>query len=203
VTGIVMATYLEAAPFVRGLGLRRSGKKPFRVYDGEHYRLILSGIGKANAAMATAVLALDGDVDTVINAGAAGALRDGFAVGDIRVIDRVVEGDRPRLRDGGPRIVTPDPVEGHAGATLITHDRPILEPADRARAAAVADLADMEGAAVVQACRTFGLRCHLVKIVTDTPEHSTSVHIIFNIRRTRRGLYEYCRTAFFAPGIIT
>jgi hypothetical protein len=45
---------------------------------------------------------------------------------------------------------------------------------------------------VVQACRKFGVRCHLFKIVTDTPSHEKDADIIANIEATRGILFDYC-----------
>ena len=47
-----MATMLEAKPFVTNIPLDSVSKHPFPVFRNEHMILIISGIGKANAAMA-------------------------------------------------------------------------------------------------------------------------------------------------------
>ena len=56
---LVMATLLEAKPFVKGLSLKRISSKPFPVYSGGNITAVISGIGKANAAMATAYACLE------------------------------------------------------------------------------------------------------------------------------------------------
>ena len=53
VTAIVMATMFEAKPFIESIPLEQVEKNPFSLYKNNNTFLILSGIGKANAAMAT------------------------------------------------------------------------------------------------------------------------------------------------------
>ncbi|MCP4673293.1 MAG: 5'-methylthioadenosine/S-adenosylhomocysteine nucleosidase, partial [Desulfobacula sp.] len=53
-TAVIMATMIEAKPFVSGLGLDQIHKKPFLVFKNEKFILLICGIGKANAAMGTA-----------------------------------------------------------------------------------------------------------------------------------------------------
>ena len=53
VIGIVMATMLEAKPFVVETPMKRIEKHPFKVYAKDDIYLVLTGIGKANAAMGT------------------------------------------------------------------------------------------------------------------------------------------------------
>jgi adenosylhomocysteine nucleosidase len=188
--GIVMATYLEAKPFVKGWELRRTEKSPFRLYERDHIALILSGVGKANAAMATAYLIWKHDARCILNAGAAGAMGK-MEVGDIFHIKRVIEYDRPAIPFGRKRVVVPALLPGFATATLATQDRAVLDAVRRERMSLIADLADMEGASVVQACKRFGARCYLFKVVTDTVEDSGTVDIVINIKRTRKKLFEF------------
>jgi len=191
--GIVMATWMEAEPFARGLSLNQVEEKPFRVYRGDDVVLILSGIGKACAAMAAVRLMDRYGAGIILNMGAAGALRDGFTVGQVLHINSIVECDRPVLISGKPRIFLPKVLEGHAMAVLATQDIPVLEPERRAALAVQADLIDMEGAAVAQACGLYGKDACFFKIVTDTPEHRKDADIIRNVRATRDDLYTYYR----------
>ncbi|HRZ28386.1 MAG TPA: 5'-nucleosidase, partial [Spirochaetota bacterium] len=74
-TGIVMATMLEAGPFIRGMGLAEIPGGPFPVYRGADAILAISGIGKVNAAVAVAYLACAHSPSLVLNLGAAGCTR--------------------------------------------------------------------------------------------------------------------------------
>jgi nucleoside phosphorylase len=189
-TGIIIATRLEAEPFIRGLGLSSIEKKPFRVYGSESFTLAISDIGKSNAAMASAHLIGRYSPARIINPGAAGSAENNFKIGDILHIDKVYELDRPRLLSGKPVAHTPDTMKGFLLATLATQDRPVFDPAQRAAAAHYADLVDMEGAAVVQACRAYGSEAYLFKVVTDTPL-SGKREIIPNMLATRNSLFEF------------
>lgn len=189
--GLVMATPLEAAPFIGEYVVEPVDEKPFRVYRGERHVLVLCGIGKARAAMATALLIQRFSPSVMINLGAAGALRSDFHVGDILQIDRVLEPDRPALVSGRERVAVPATLDGFASASLATQDRPMVSPDDRRAAGRVADLADMEGAGFLQACRLMETPAYLFKLVTDTIDDDTDKTIIENVRRTAPLLAEF------------
>jgi len=188
-----MATLLEAQPFVQGFGMSLVEKKPFKIYTGENLYLIISGIGKSNAAMAAAYLVCKYEIEAIYNLGAAGAVRTDMKLGDIFHIDKVLELDRPRLMTKGIRELKPNILKDFTAAVLATRDTPVIDASDRQETARHADLVDMEGAAVVQASRLFGIKCYLFKIVSDTPEHGKDIDIIFNIRRVRKLLFDFFR----------
>jgi nucleoside phosphorylase len=192
VTGIIIATKTEAKPFIEGLGLSLIEKKPVPIYGNSSTVLALSGIGKSSAAIAATDLADRYPLLRMINLGAAGSTGIKCTIGDIFHIHTVYELDRPRPDDDGPMEHRPDTLEGFPFASLATRDRPVLEEDDRIAAGKYADLFDMEGAAVVQACRALDVEVHLFKIVTDTMECSVK-DIIANIVATRNRFYEFYR----------
>jgi len=192
-----MATLLEAAPFIRDLGLREQAAVPFRLYGNGRVVLILSGIGKANAAMACAYLIQTLRPGLVCNLGAAGATGAGRALGECYHISRVIEPDRPDIKSGLPREHDPDVLNGFPLAILATQDRPLRGPAEGEAVAAIAQLADMEGAAVLQACRRFGARCFLFKFVSDTPGRRANAEIVRNIER-----YRDAHSRFFKDSVL-
>jgi nucleoside phosphorylase len=197
VTAIVMATMLEAKPFVQKMPLRQTRKAPFSLFRNQQILLLVSGIGKANAAMATAYLCLAFKPALIFNLGAAGAARFGYDLGEILHIHKIIEPDRPDLRTGEPCVHQPDLLEGFKTAKLATSDRAVLNPKDRQAIAQIADLLDMEGASVVQTCRKFESKCFLFKFVSDMPKHTRDQDIVDHIRRYRQGFYE-----FFADAVI-
>ena len=182
---------LEAQPLARALGLKVIIKKPFRIYAGGAYTLIVSGIGKAHAAMAAAHLVTACGASTILNAGAAGALTGELPLGGNYQVTRAAEPDRPKIFGRGMRTLVPDLLEGFPGATLATQDRPMVTGDERRDAARYAQLADMEGAAVIQASRLLGARCFLFKFVSDTPDHGSDFDIVANIRRLRSGFADF------------
>ena len=192
VTLMIMATMLEAKPFVGGLGLKPYDKKPFPVFTTENLVLVISGIGKAHAAAATAYGLLTFSPLVVINTGAAGALDGDHPTGSIYQISKIIEHDRPNILTGKPVHHKPDILKGFTDVVLASGDRPVINRKDRSRLAALAQLVDMEAAAVVQTCRTMAVPCHIFKFVSDDPGHTAGAHIIYNIRRFRADMFDFC-----------
>ena len=195
--GIVMATLLEATPFLDALSLQKTEDEPFEVFQHGDAVLVISGIGKANAAMATAYCCLRFSPEWICNVGAAGATGSGHPLGAIYHIDKVTEWDRPLLGSGAPHVHIPDTLEGFETAAIVTQDVPVLDPDLREQLSGCADLIDMEAAAVVQAARKFRTRCVLFKWVTDTPEHSGHGDIVKYIELYRE---PFCR--FFSNSVM-
>jgi len=186
-----MATMLEAKPFVLGMSLRQTRKIPFRLFQNDGILLIISGIGKANAAMATAYSCLKFKPACICNLGAAGATHSGYDLGEIFHIQKIVEPDRPDLKTGKPCVHKPDLLAGFKTTILATSDRAVLDPKERKAISINADLIDMEGASVVQACRTFKKNCYLFKFVSDTPDHTRDQDIVNHIRLYRKKFYDF------------
>lgn len=191
VVTLVMATRLEAQPFIDRLRLTALTQKPFATYGRDGLRLILSGIGKANAAMATAYACDHWQPPTICNLGAAGAVRTGIPLGAVRHVTRIIEYDRPLFATGRSHRHRPEVLEGFETGTLATGDRPVIDPAERVQMARKADLVDMEAAAVVQAGRRFAVPCRVFKFVSDTVEHTRDNQIVDNIRRLRGAFFEF------------
>ncbi|MCU0845285.1 MAG: hypothetical protein MUC76_10205 [Spirochaetes bacterium] len=191
-TGIVMATMIEAGPLIDSLGLSATEEGPVRVFSADGFPVLaVSGIGKVSAALAAQYLILNYGAGAIFNIGAAGATGNAMRTGDIYHIDSIIEPDRPRIMNRSQRSSTPDTLDGFRKAILATLDRPLVTAAERASVAARADLVDMEGAAVLQACRLFKARCYLFKMVSDTPEHESDTQIVENIRRLAAPLAEF------------
>jgi len=187
---MVMATMLEAKPFVLGMSLKQTRKTPFRLFQNDNTLLIISGIGKANAAMAVVYCCLKFKPGCICNLGAAGAAHSGYDLGETFHIRKVIEHDRPDLNSKKAYMIhEPDLLKGFKTAKLATSDRAVLDPLERKAISSAADLLDMEGAAVVQACRKFEASCYLFKFVSDTPDHTRDQDIVDNIRRYRERFY--------------
>jgi adenosylhomocysteine nucleosidase len=176
--GIIMATDLEAGPFITAFKMQEIEDRPFMVYGCDEIILIISGIGKANASMATAYICSKFDPEWVLNLGAAGATQASRELGDIYHIEKVIEPDRPHPGSGTPYVQTPDVLPGFQKAILATQDKAVDDIETFQRIAPLADLVDMEGASVVQASRRFEKRCLLFKFVSDTPVHAGKEELI-------------------------
>ncbi|RAG83947.1 nucleoside phosphorylase [Streptacidiphilus pinicola] len=131
--------------------------------------VLLTGMGKVNAATAVATVLARGPRPTaVVNLGTAGALKPGFA-GVTHEVSSVIQHDLDSamlasltgVTYGGPIGLT------GRGPVLATGDLFVADEAARARLAEEADLVDMEGYAVAQAVRQTGLPVRLVKHVSD------------------------------------
>ncbi|MFH1075182.1 MAG: hypothetical protein V1752_08855 [Candidatus Firestonebacteria bacterium] len=188
---LVMATLLEAKPFIGGLSLIRLDSKPFPVYRNKNIILVISGIGKTNSAIACAFSCLKFNPSCIVNLGAAGATDTGHALGKPLHIKKALEYDRPQFKSKSPHKHIPDIIEGFSYATIATFDRPVLDPAERHKLAKTADLIDMESASVIQACRKFKTKCYIFKFVSDTSEHTRDNDIVENIKIYRNIFFNF------------
>lgn len=182
---MVIATIMEAEPFINLLGLEETGDQPFPVYKGDDVLLIISGIGKANAAMATTYACSMLKPEWILNLGAAGATDVSRVLGSIYQIEKILEPDRPHLRTNTPYIQVPDLLPGFPTSVLATQDKAVTTIEDFREIAQIADLVDMEGASVLQAGKRFDTKCLLFKFVSDTPEHAGQGQIIEQIKDYR------------------
>ncbi len=129
--------------------------------------VLVTGVGKVNAAVAVATILGEFSPARVINLGTAGALRAG--VSGTQVISRVAQHD---LDDSALFAVTGlqfgAPIElGGGGPTLTTGDAFISDSATRERLAQQADLVDMEAYAIAHAASVAGVPVTIVKQVSD------------------------------------
>lgn len=148
-------------------------KEEAQFYDGD-LPLLLTGIGKLNAAVALAsVLARGPRPSEIINLGTAGALRPGWegthAVG--RVIQHDPAGERLR-RLTGESLGQPIVLADRDGPTLATVDGFISDPLVRKHLAQRAALVDMEAYALAAAANRVGVPIRVVKHVSDAGEQT-------------------------------
>ena len=154
----VTAFDTEARPLIDRLRLKRQPDKGFPVYAGENAWLAVSGIGKNNAAAATAHLhgrAGFPDNAVWINPGIAGH-RD-LAQGEARLVHKLT--DAATGRSWFPSITVHAPWQS---LPLVTLDRPGSDYAHDA-------LVDMEASGFMETALRFstGELVHCLKIVSD------------------------------------
>ncbi|MGC4933065.1 nucleosidase [Gordonia sp. DT30] len=136
-------------------------------------RLLITGIGKVAASVAlTRELATGPAADRIINIGTVGALHDHhlpLGHDGLFLPSAVFEHDlsSAELRAMGYAVTDRWELPDGDGTVLATGDTFVADPARRAELAAVADLVDMEGAAIAHVAALFGVPCRLVKVVTD------------------------------------
>ncbi|WP_133976697.1 nucleosidase [Kribbella voronezhensis] len=143
-------------------------------YVPEGIPVVLTGVGKTAAAVATAkALAARDTTDLVVlNIGTTGALRDGLS--GLYLPSEVVNHD---INAEAVRAIGLDPqeslkIEGGDGTVLASGDVFVTDPAVRERLAERAQLVDMEGYGVAFACREYGVPVRLVKHVSDTADEA-------------------------------
>ena len=137
-------------------------------------RVVVTGIGKTAAAVATVEALAGRDVSdlVVLNVGTTGALRDGLSGLYLpsEVINHDINADAVRALGLDPQESLK--VEGGDGTVLASGDVFVTDPVVRDKLAARAHLVDMEAYAVVYACQRFGVPVRLVKHVSDSADEA-------------------------------
>ena len=148
-----------------------------RPFLGEGDVLVVSGIGKVNAA-AAAQKAIDGGADEILNCGLVGGLDPEMSVGDVFEVSQAVEYDFDLAVLNGTGLGVHDerdtpyfdcaakgayPVRILASGDRFTND---LKDVEDARSLG-ASLRDMEGAAIAHVCERNGMKCRMIKVVSD------------------------------------
>lgn len=133
--------------------------------------LLVTGMGKVASATAVATALASNEYDLVINVGTAGALREGLSGlhEPGTVLNHDLSADLVRALGHDPQERLPVGT-GDAGVVLATGDVFVTDPATRAWLAERAHLVDMEGYAVVWACRQAGVPVRLAKHVSDNAD---------------------------------
>ncbi len=145
---------------------------------GEDTFLVVSGIGKSNAAAATQ-FAIQTGADAIINVGVAGGLESSMEVADIYEVDSAVQYDFDLAAVNGTMVGTLDerstpyiplsPTGKLVAKSIGTGDRFNDREDDNELLLNVlaCSLRDMECAAVAHVCERAKVRCVAFKCVTD------------------------------------
>lgn len=91
---IVCALYEEAKSIIEKYNLKNINNKNFRIYEGDEIRLIISGIGKINSAIATTYFLNTFnfmDTDIILNIGYAGTNNTKYNIGDQFLINNIFD----------------------------------------------------------------------------------------------------------------
>lgn len=133
-------------------------------------RLLVTGIGKvaSSIALTRALSAIDAaPVRQIVNIGTAGALHDHHS--GLYLPSAVIEHDisSAELQAMGYPVIDRWEFADGDGTVLASGDTFVADRERRAELAARADLVDMEGCAIAHVAAEFGVRCRLVKVVTD------------------------------------
>ena len=195
--GIIFATYAEASPLLQRTSSRKISERPFILFhiirpgDREYSVVAISGMGKVAAALATQMLILKHQVDTVINAGVCGSVAENIEAGMILRITRAWEGDRGESHGTAESF----PCSGELWknlreASLVTSDKPVFDDLKKSKLAPWAELVDMEGAAVARTAEMYRVPCYLIKGVTDDADEGGREVLHKNLERISRQIAE-------------
>lgn len=197
-TGFVIAMDCEAACVTAHLtDAFESLEYGRRVVSGRlgdvRVMVVVSGVGKANAAAATQ-FAIQSGATEIRNLGVCGGFEPGMRIGDLYEVDRAVQYDFDLAQVNGTAVGVLDERDtpyipmlttGRWPAkTLATGDHfndseadlPVLHRLG-------AGLRDMEGAAVAQVCERAGVPCHSLKCVTNVLGAGATAQYAENLKR--------------------
>ena len=180
------------------------GKKIYTGKFGEPFALVLTGVGKSNAA-AGAMLALAEGADRLLNIGTAGALSPDLPVGSVVQIEKAVQSD-----------VDLRAINGTCIGTLNEYDTPyfplrcggnfprgVLASADTfaaggtdAERALGATVRDMEGAAIAHIAFAAGVPCYAFKSISDSAQKDSAREYAENERIALDALRKNMRAIF-------
>lgn len=159
---LVIALDCEAKPIIEHFHLKRQAEHTLPVYTTDNMQLIVAGVGKLNAAMATAYLAgMRNDNAAWLNIGIAG--HKSHAIGTAYVAHKVM--DHTTQQNWYPALTFKPAI---ATETVCSFESPVMDYHDDL-------LHDMEAAGFYQAASRFNSAefVHCLKIVSDNAEQST------------------------------
>ncbi len=168
---------------------------------GKEVVAVRSGIGKVNAAMCTQILATYFNVDSVINTGVAGSLRNEINIGDIVISTDALQHDMdatgfgyelgviPRMKvstfvadDRLAKLAKEACIEANLGigvhcGRVVSGDQFITDKATKQRLIDNFDgyCTEMEGAAIAQAAYLNGIPFLVIRAISDKADDSANM----------------------------
>ena len=91
---ILIALFTEASPIIKSFDLQLKHKKPFKIYENENIKLIISGIGNIQAASALTYLLTKyppKNIDKIFNIGICASSNKDDQIGTIYQIKKIVD----------------------------------------------------------------------------------------------------------------
>ena len=164
--GIVFATIREAQPFLQKLG------------ESVHNIIVcICGMGPESAGREVRQLLKNHKIDSVINAGIAGALNINFHIGQVVSVSKVVNwpANSYYIPDGA-NLWSDLP-----SAVLITSADPVFDNALRSQMVKLADIVDMEGAAIAHVCQEAKIKFSAIKAISDLAGENDRERLFENI----------------------
>ncbi len=176
------ATQLEAKPIIETLRLSPFQQKPFVLYRGDSsLYAIIGGIGITSAAIAATFAYTMLNADTIVNIGAAGALKPGLSPGTIGTVTTVHDTTQYHFDTEKPFTYALTPINNVAQLICVSVVRPLRTSKERKQFAPIADIVDMELAGIARSGQKFSKQCYAIKYISDTEQHNTHEDIVHNI----------------------
>lgn len=213
--GFVVAMEVEARPLLEKMEIRESFKLTSRhclagkLY-GKEAALIISDIGKVNAASATqALLSKFPQIDKIVNYGVAGAVNPALKICDICAVEKVLQYDFDLSAIDDVPVGYIQNLKRqyiHSDAALfekvfaVLGKRAVVATADRFSAkdeearfvrSLGADMREMELGAIAHVCCLNNVPFVGIKAVSDTAEGDASADFKENLTRSCRSIEEY------------
>ena len=168
----------------------------------ETVMVVVSGIGKSNAAAATQ-FTIQAGADEILNVGVCGGFEPEMKIGDLYEVDRAVQYDFDLAQLNGTEIgvlnertspYIPMRTTGRYPAkTLATGDHFNDNTADLPLLKHLGvGLRDMEGAAIAHVCETAGVPCRALKCVTNVLGSGATGQFAENLKRCLALLTDAC-----------
>lgn len=167
-TGIIFATEEEAQPFLRQYERGRlEGLSEGESAQDDLILVAITGIGKIKATLRTERLLQRHKLERILHTGTCTALKEEFEIGKLVAASQVFEGDRIELAAPTyPRMPLDVPFDGLKQGTLVTQDHLVIGQSEQTYWQRIADISDMTGYAIAYVTATYGIPCHIVKVVT-------------------------------------
>jgi 4-hydroxybenzoate polyprenyltransferase len=175
---VLFATQNEATPFIEKIKAQHIDtdlpvQALFKTSNQD--LVVVTGMGRNKAAKATHAVLNAFNLKHVVNAGLCGALSESLHPGDVYTVGTVQDGDA----NAAP--LTPLPWQGLPSKRLATVAKPVYGGERRETLATHADMVDMEGLEIAQACATHGVRCTMIKGVSDHACENAAADIMTHI----------------------
>lgn len=180
-TLVVFASEQEAKPFLKQVDACLLDPEPYALYEfavpdqDEKGLVMISGIGKIAAEVAVRYAFVRYKPHTVVNAGLVGVLLDDSLVGELVQVDSVVDYNIGELdQDDRVLAVHEGPWNDVMPLSLMTLDKPLVDPSLRDSLVHRAHVVDMEGFGIAHACVEFDTPCMMLKAVSDRCDAETN-----------------------------
>jgi len=193
---VLFAISREAEPFV-GLFSKKQKMGPGRWLCGDPPILVDQlGVGRSAAQQRLEALLASGcRPERIVIAGFAGALREGYVLGDVLVASEVVD-------ESGGRWQTSWPAK--RWGRVLTCDKMIGEPEQKRQLGHEhqADVVDMESSAIADVCQRQEIPFGCIRVISDDVYERLSPRLITLIESGRVSPWRLFKEIISSPGIV-